>query len=205
MNKASSNAPIREGADGLCTQCAHPWEAHRLCGHGSPPTEGWIECPVEACTCHGTWSLPEDVAAQARAMNSESTSLKPAVDAQRADGSWAGDPEVYNYKRMISEILNFILLLMVIYLIIKDGPIIYLLISPLVALFYSLIMFRFFSENSDIKAFLAFLLIFMLYFIVPLYNFFMEILLITWLFLCSASVFESIFNRIFIRENEQSQ
>ncbi len=25
---------------------------------------GWIECPVEGCKCHGTWSLEEDVAAQ---------------------------------------------------------------------------------------------------------------------------------------------
>ncbi len=69
MNEASGSAAIGEGADGLCV---HLWAEHRLCGHGSPPTEGWIECPVEACTCHDTWSLPEDVAAQVRAMSSES-------------------------------------------------------------------------------------------------------------------------------------
>lgn len=77
MNEASSSAAIGEGADGLCVQCAHPWGQHRLCGHGSPPTEGWIECPVEACTCHGTWSLPEDLAAQVRIMTVNLARLEP--------------------------------------------------------------------------------------------------------------------------------
>ena len=112
-----------------------------------------------------------------------------------------------NYRRTSSEILNLVFLLLVIHLIIKDGPIIYLFISPLVAFFYSLITFRFFSKNpySDIKAFLAFSLIVMVYFIIPIYDFSMEIFKIIWLFVCSASVFESVFNRIFIRENKQSQ
>jgi len=64
-------APIGEDSDGLCKQCGHPWDAHRLCGHGSPPTEGWIECPVEGCTCHGTWSFEAEVAAQIKARANE--------------------------------------------------------------------------------------------------------------------------------------
>jgi hypothetical protein len=55
----------------LCDQCDHDWAAHRLCGYGSPPTEGWIECPVEGCTCKGTWSLPPDVADQVKALARE--------------------------------------------------------------------------------------------------------------------------------------
>jgi len=62
---------IGEGPDGLCMQCGHPWNPHRFCGYGSPPTEGWIECPVEGCKCHGTWSLSEDVAAEIRAKSNE--------------------------------------------------------------------------------------------------------------------------------------
>jgi hypothetical protein len=48
----------------ICDQCGHDWNAHRVCGYGSPPTEGWIECPVEGCACHKTWSLPPEVAMQ---------------------------------------------------------------------------------------------------------------------------------------------
>lgn len=51
----------------LCETCGHDWEAHRLCGHGAPPTEGWIECPVAGCACDETWSVAPEVAAQIRA------------------------------------------------------------------------------------------------------------------------------------------
>ncbi len=63
----TATAPIGEDSKGLCTQCGHPWDPHRFCGYGSPPTEGWIECPVEGCKCHGTWSLEEEGAAQIKA------------------------------------------------------------------------------------------------------------------------------------------
>jgi len=55
-----------------CGQCGHNWNAHRLCGYGDPPTEGWMECPVEGCECRKTWGLSPEVAARVkeRALNS---------------------------------------------------------------------------------------------------------------------------------------
>jgi hypothetical protein len=50
------------GADELCAQCGHPWNPHTVFGYGDPPTEGWIECPVEGCTCRMTWSVPPEAA-----------------------------------------------------------------------------------------------------------------------------------------------
>jgi len=50
----SSKAP--EAAD-FCKQCGHPFAPHRVLGYGQPPTEGWMECPVEGCDCHMTWSM----------------------------------------------------------------------------------------------------------------------------------------------------
>jgi hypothetical protein len=55
------------GGDDLCAYCGHLFNPHRLCGHGNPPTEGWMECPVEGCECKMTWSLPAEVAAQIEA------------------------------------------------------------------------------------------------------------------------------------------
>ena len=43
----SQNPEENAAADELCRQCGHPFDAHRLLGHGHPPTEGWMECPVE--------------------------------------------------------------------------------------------------------------------------------------------------------------
>lgn len=45
------------GADELCVQCGHPWIPHQVFGAGDPPREGWIECPVQGCTCRMTWSV----------------------------------------------------------------------------------------------------------------------------------------------------
>ena len=56
-----------DGPRELCTQCGHNMSAHRLCGYGSPPTEGWMECPVEGCRCKNTWSLSPEIAAQVKA------------------------------------------------------------------------------------------------------------------------------------------
>jgi hypothetical protein len=52
--------------DHACEQCGHPWQEHVLCAASRPPTEGWIECPVEGCECHQTWSVPADTAAELR-------------------------------------------------------------------------------------------------------------------------------------------
>jgi hypothetical protein len=41
----------------MCPACGHPENPHRLCGYGEPPTEGWMECPVEGCACSRTWSF----------------------------------------------------------------------------------------------------------------------------------------------------
>jgi len=65
----------------LCDQCGHPWDPHRICGYGDPPVEGWIECPVEGCKCHSTWSLEPEVAAQIRARK------------QQRDGGASGSEE----------------------------------------------------------------------------------------------------------------
>ena len=45
------------GADQICEQCGHLFNPHRLLGYGDPPTEGWMECPVEGCECRMTWSM----------------------------------------------------------------------------------------------------------------------------------------------------
>jgi len=50
-----------------CNICGHPWTEHVLYSNLRPATEGWIECPVSGCTCHCTWSLPPEQAAQIRA------------------------------------------------------------------------------------------------------------------------------------------
>jgi hypothetical protein len=52
--------------DELCSQCGHPFNSHRLLGYGSPPIEGWMECPVEGCGCQMTWSVEPALAAQMR-------------------------------------------------------------------------------------------------------------------------------------------
>jgi hypothetical protein len=55
------------GADELCLQCGHPFNPHRLLGYGDPPTEGWMECPVEGCNCHMTWDMAPDVSDKIKA------------------------------------------------------------------------------------------------------------------------------------------
>ena len=52
--------------DQPCEVCTHSWQEHLLCATSRPPTEGWIECPEENCTCHQTWSLPHETAEQVR-------------------------------------------------------------------------------------------------------------------------------------------
>ena len=55
------------GSEDLCAQCGHPFNPHRLSGYGDPPTEGWMECPVEGCGCRMTWSMDADVSAEIKA------------------------------------------------------------------------------------------------------------------------------------------
>jgi len=45
------------GSDEICIQCGHPFNPHRFHGFAPSPTEGWIDCPVEGCTCKGTWRM----------------------------------------------------------------------------------------------------------------------------------------------------
>src|SRR5262245_25730164 len=45
----------------LCQQCGHPWDDHLLKGYGDPPTDGWMECPVEGCQCRMTWSVDDQL------------------------------------------------------------------------------------------------------------------------------------------------
>jgi hypothetical protein len=47
---------------------------HALTTLDYPPTEGWIECPVDGCTCRQTWSLEPEVAAQIRTLSGGSSS-----------------------------------------------------------------------------------------------------------------------------------
>ena len=63
MNQAGWIGGLDPGSE-ECPQCGHPWQEHLLRAESRPPVEGWIECPVEGCTCHQTWSLPPDTAAQ---------------------------------------------------------------------------------------------------------------------------------------------
>ncbi len=39
-----------------CRQCGHDFNAHQLKGFGEPPVEGWMECPLNDCSCHQTWA-----------------------------------------------------------------------------------------------------------------------------------------------------
>jgi hypothetical protein len=43
----------------FCSLCGHSFDAHLLKGYGEMPLEGWMECPVEGCECHRTWSVDE--------------------------------------------------------------------------------------------------------------------------------------------------
>lgn len=52
-------------ADELCRKCGHPFNPHLVLGYGSPPTEGWMKCPVEGCNCWMTWSMgPSDASSE---------------------------------------------------------------------------------------------------------------------------------------------
>jgi len=73
MTKDSQEIP---GADQLCDQCGHLFNPHRLLGYGDPPTEGWMECPVEGCTCRMTWSMAPDVSDEIK------STFKPQVGDQ---------------------------------------------------------------------------------------------------------------------------
>ncbi len=43
----------------LCDLCGHAFNPHELKGYGEVPLEGWMECPVDGCDCHRTWSFDE--------------------------------------------------------------------------------------------------------------------------------------------------
>jgi hypothetical protein len=85
MTNSETTEPI-DPKDKLCEQCGHNWDAHLLHGYGSPPTEGWMECPVEGCECKRTWGVSAEMKAQieaeARALssNTASTNLPIQID-----------------------------------------------------------------------------------------------------------------------------
>jgi len=64
VSQAATSTP---GEDELCKQCGHPFNPHRLLGYGSPPTEGWMECPVAGCTCKMTWSMAAETSPEVKA------------------------------------------------------------------------------------------------------------------------------------------
>lgn len=39
-----------------CEQCGHLWDDHLLFTE-DPLVGGWMQCPVEGCDCHHTWSV----------------------------------------------------------------------------------------------------------------------------------------------------
>ena len=43
----------------LCDQCGHDFNAHLVKASMDTPSEGWMECPVDGCECHRTWSLEQ--------------------------------------------------------------------------------------------------------------------------------------------------
>jgi hypothetical protein len=55
-----------EAVERTCEQCGHPWEEHLMCSQAQPPTEGWIECPEEGCSCRSSWKLTVGDAAEMR-------------------------------------------------------------------------------------------------------------------------------------------
>lgn len=63
------------GADELCSQCGHLFNPHRLLGYGDPPTEGWMEGPVEGCECRMTWDMAPDVSDNIKATFKTARSL----------------------------------------------------------------------------------------------------------------------------------
>jgi hypothetical protein len=74
MTNSETTEPI-DPKHKLCEQCGHNWDAHLLHGYGSPPTEGWMECPVEGCECKNTWGvsaeMKEYMAFEAKALSSK--------------------------------------------------------------------------------------------------------------------------------------
>jgi hypothetical protein len=55
-----------------CDRCGHPFQEHLLCSHGKPAVSGWVECPIEGCTCESTWSLPPEQAEEVKRLSRES-------------------------------------------------------------------------------------------------------------------------------------
>ena len=63
MPEAAATAHAQEP----CLSCGHPAGAHQLQSHESPPTEGWMRCPVEGCECRTPWRLMPEAAAAVKA------------------------------------------------------------------------------------------------------------------------------------------
>jgi hypothetical protein len=74
-------------ADDLCPECGHLFGRYRLLGYGVPPTEGWMECPIEGCTCKMTWNMNADDAPKLKTvfkpMSGQSVAAEPGAAADR--------------------------------------------------------------------------------------------------------------------------
>jgi hypothetical protein len=84
-NNETSSTNAIDPTHKLCEQCGHNWDAHLLYGYGSPPTEGWMECPMEGCECKKTWGLSPEMTAQikAHASSGSATPVSVAVESTR--------------------------------------------------------------------------------------------------------------------------
>ena len=58
LAKLNATQGMPPGAN--CDSCGHPFDEHQMMGQinegEEAPTEGWMMCPEEDCTCFRTWS-----------------------------------------------------------------------------------------------------------------------------------------------------
>lgn len=63
----------------VCSQCGHGWGDHLMHPAVYPyPTDGWITCPLQACTCRNTWSVEEHARPVFEARRKEFSRKSPA-------------------------------------------------------------------------------------------------------------------------------
>src|SRR5436190_23188992 len=54
-------AMVPSSPSNICGECGHTWSAHEAHATRWPyPTEGWITCPADHCSCRTTWSLDDE-------------------------------------------------------------------------------------------------------------------------------------------------
>jgi hypothetical protein len=100
VSNIASESPSQE----LCSQCHHSWDAHRLCGYGEPPTEGWMECPVEGCECRKTWSLSPEIAVEVKAQAATAANANSSAGRTRQVPLWRSRPAYLAFLAAIAVI-----------------------------------------------------------------------------------------------------